>query len=78
MIRLAECPICHKAVPPATDPAASYAPFCSRRCKEVDLFRWCEGRYAIVESIDPDQLAKTSADDIAIDEDAESDYGSDE
>ncbi|WP_373650997.1 DNA gyrase inhibitor YacG [Schlesneria sp. DSM 10557] len=53
MIRLPECPICQKAVAPATDPASNYAPFCSRRCKEVDLIRWCEGRYAIVEKLDP-------------------------
>ena len=52
MIRLPECPICGKTVPPATDPNASYSPFCSRRCKEIDFFRWCDGRYAIVESID--------------------------
>lgn len=56
MIRLPECPICGKSVPPVLDPSGCYAPFCSRRCKEVDLIRWCEGRYAIVESIDPRRL----------------------
>jgi endogenous inhibitor of DNA gyrase (YacG/DUF329 family) len=35
------CPICGK---PAID---AYAPFCSKRCAEVDLHRWLSGRYAI-------------------------------
>ena len=60
MIRLPECPICHKPVAPVTDPNSSYAPFCSRRCKEVDLIRWCEGRYAIVESVDPSRRQEES------------------
>ena len=60
MIRLQECPICGKSVPPVTDPSARFAPFCSRRCKEVDLIRWCEGRYAVVEPIDSARLADLS------------------
>ncbi len=35
------CPICNK---PAD---AKYAPFCSKRCADVDLFRWLKGSYAI-------------------------------
>jgi hypothetical protein len=27
--------------------AAEHAPFCSRRCSEIDLHRWFSGRYAI-------------------------------
>jgi endogenous inhibitor of DNA gyrase (YacG/DUF329 family) len=35
------CPICGK-------PASSQsAPFCSERCRDVDLNRWLSGRYAI-------------------------------
>ncbi|MEQ9814009.1 MAG: DNA gyrase inhibitor YacG [Azospirillaceae bacterium] len=35
------CPICRKeAVPP-------FKPFCSRRCRDVDLNRWLGERYAI-------------------------------
>ena len=62
LIRLPECPICHKPVAPVTDPTSNYAPFCSRRCKEVDLVRWCEGRYAIVETIDPTRRQEESPD----------------
>jgi endogenous inhibitor of DNA gyrase (YacG/DUF329 family) len=42
------CPICRK-------PAAErFRPFCSARCKDVDLNRWFKGAYAIpaVESED--------------------------
>jgi len=42
------CPICGK-------PAAErFRPFCSGRCKDVDLNRWLSGNYAIpgVESAD--------------------------
>ncbi|WP_026379764.1 DNA gyrase inhibitor YacG [Afifella pfennigii] len=35
------CPICGK---PAS---AEERPFCSRRCREVDLNRWLGGAYAI-------------------------------
>jgi uncharacterized protein len=62
MIQPLTCPVCGKVVPPATDPAASESPFCSRRCKQIDFFRWSEGRYAIVESLDPSRIAELSAD----------------
>ena len=35
------CPICDA---PA---AAEYAPFCSKRCADIDLHRWLSGGYAI-------------------------------
>ena len=35
------CPICGK---PAH---AQYAPFCSRRCADIDLGRWLKGGYSI-------------------------------
>lgn len=65
MIRLPECPICHKTVPPATDPNSAFAPFCSRRCKEVDLIRWCDGRYAIVEPLTAANLPDSLVDELA-------------
>ena len=43
------CPICKKPVsddPPANG-AKNYFPFCSERCKLIDLGRWLEGRYQI-------------------------------
>ncbi len=38
------CPICGK---PAAPPDSGFAPFCSPRCKDVDLNRWLKGAYAI-------------------------------
>ncbi len=35
------CPIC------ARRQAASFAPFCSSRCKDTDLRRWLVGAYRI-------------------------------
>ena len=35
------CPVCGK---PA---AAAWRPFCSERCRQVDLGRWLAGDYAI-------------------------------
>ena len=56
------CPICGKPVPPAADPAASTVPFCSLRCRQVDFFRWNDGRYAIVEPLDPAKIAESMLD----------------
>jgi len=39
------CPICKK---PAADQKANPTwPFCSDRCKLIDLGRWLDGKYAI-------------------------------
>jgi len=35
------CPVCRKAA------TAEYAPFCSRRCADIDLHRWLSEGYAI-------------------------------
>jgi endogenous inhibitor of DNA gyrase (YacG/DUF329 family) len=37
----AKCPICGK---PRVE---AYRPFCSKRCADIDLGRWLEGRYAV-------------------------------
>lgn len=39
--RIKLCPICNK---PATEESH---PFCSERCRDVDLNRWLSGSYAI-------------------------------
>jgi len=42
------CPICRKpvAIPGDDEPMGTY-PFCSERCKLVDLGRWLDGRYQV-------------------------------
>jgi endogenous inhibitor of DNA gyrase (YacG/DUF329 family) len=42
--KTAPCPICGKAL---AKEAAKFAPFCSRRCADLDLGRWLKGRYII-------------------------------
>ncbi len=46
------CPICGVALPPD----APHRPFCSPRCRTVDLGRWCEGRYRVSRPLAPDDL----------------------
>jgi len=40
---MSACPICHRVVPEG----AAAAPFCTPRCRLVDLGNWLEGRYVI-------------------------------
>ena len=42
------CPTCGApAAAPAVPGGKSPRPFCSRRCADIDLGRWFQGRYAI-------------------------------
>jgi uncharacterized protein len=56
MVRSQSCPICKKALAPAGEQTASTFPFCSERCRNIDFFRWSDGRYSIVEPLDPNEL----------------------
>ncbi len=42
VIKTHKCPICHKLC--ADD---RYAPFCSKRCADIDLGRWFNGDYSV-------------------------------
>ncbi|MCY1042197.1 DNA gyrase inhibitor YacG [Corallococcus sp. bb12-1] len=42
---LPPCPICQKPVPPR--PENTSQPFCSRRCRAVDLGRWLGEEYRV-------------------------------
>jgi uncharacterized protein len=58
------CPICkHPVKPPPDDDRSaagpSYYPFCSERCKLIDLGRWLDGRYQI--PVVEDDLDEASA-----------------
>ena len=52
--RTSPCPTCKQ--PTAVD--GEHRPFCSRRCKMVDLGKWLGGDYAIPshEPVDPQSL----------------------
>ena len=52
------CPICGRPS------AEKYNPFCSRRCADVDLYRWLGGKYAIPASEAP-QPGEDAADEEA-------------
>ncbi|MEO8096474.1 MAG: DNA gyrase inhibitor YacG [Acidobacteriota bacterium] len=45
-----QCPICRKPVE-VTDPNM---PFCSDRCRTIDLGNWASEKYVIPEPLDPD------------------------
>jgi endogenous inhibitor of DNA gyrase (YacG/DUF329 family) len=47
-----KCPICGK---PAT---AASQPFCSERCRDVDLNRWLSGSYVIPAASNDDEDAE--------------------
>ncbi|HJR55588.1 MAG TPA: DNA gyrase inhibitor YacG [Rhizomicrobium sp.] len=38
---MAKCPECSKLADPG------FAPFCSKRCQQIDLGRWLKGDYVI-------------------------------
>ena len=40
-----KCPICKKPVPDDEPDRPKAYPFCSERCKLVDLGRWLDGKY---------------------------------
>ncbi|MBQ9873374.1 MAG: DNA gyrase inhibitor YacG [Thermoguttaceae bacterium] len=52
------CPICGKVVPP--DAPESALPFCSARCKTIDLKRWADEEYSI-ETVNEDKLEEEIA-----------------
>ena len=55
---MASCPICKKEVAPrAQNPSF---PFCSSRCKQVDLGKWLNEEYTVpaVDSPDDDDAKK--------------------
>ncbi|HBV53480.1 MAG TPA: DNA gyrase inhibitor YacG [Rhodobacteraceae bacterium] len=42
------CPICNKPTETA------YRTFCCKRCADIDLARWMQGRYAVPSAAEPD------------------------
>ncbi|MBI5427695.1 MAG: DNA gyrase inhibitor YacG [Nitrospinae bacterium] len=42
--KIKRCPICRKDLPEGTNP---FRPFCSERCKTIDLGSWLDGKYRV-------------------------------
>lgn len=52
-VRKLSCPECGQLT------VAEYKPFCSSRCRKVDLHRWLSGGYAIPgEPVDPSDIER--------------------
>jgi len=56
-----KCPICKKDIAPES----AFNPFCSERCKIIDLGNWASEKYVIPAPIDPNE---SQEDDGALDE----------
>lgn len=46
-----DCPICRRVLTVAKPDDAPFRPFCSQRCKLVDLGRWFDGTYSLSEPL---------------------------
>ncbi|MBW8042352.1 MAG: DNA gyrase inhibitor YacG [Planctomycetes bacterium] len=59
------CPVCHKTVKVPTKEKAEetkFFPFCSRRCKLVDLGVWLDAGYKLSQSQEPGETSNTYPD----------------
>jgi endogenous inhibitor of DNA gyrase (YacG/DUF329 family) len=63
--RIVACPTCR--APVEWTPASKWRPFCSERCKLIDLGQWATGAYRIpvAEAPDPGEIAEADAADAA-------------
>jgi endogenous inhibitor of DNA gyrase (YacG/DUF329 family) len=53
------CPICHKTFKhpeQGQSEKADFFPFCSQRCKLIDLGSWLDARYKVVSSLQSEEL----------------------
>ena len=47
------CPICGRDMPASWQEYPDY-PFCSARCRKIDLGRWLDGKYRVPDAAPPD------------------------
>ncbi len=55
------CAVCGTELPAEAATESPLFPFCSRRCKQVDLARWLDGRYAVTEPLTLERLLEEQA-----------------
>jgi len=61
-MRPSRCPTCGKPVSASPPDGSRDLPFCSERCRLVDLGRWFDGQYSISTPIEsPEQIAERLA-----------------
>jgi len=53
-----ECPTCRKVSSVSRNEDAPFRPFCSHRCKMVDLGKWLDGTYRISEPPSVDEIGQ--------------------
>ena len=58
------CPVCDTPFDPTRSPAV---PFCSERCKQIDLGRWLDERYSLPAEGTEDSESADSADELKSD-----------
>lgn len=56
-----QCPNCKKDV--VWSPESQYRPFCSERCRLIDLGAWADGSYAVPTQESPEDSANEAAND---------------
>jgi hypothetical protein len=55
------CPICSKPIAAPSAEKSATLPFCSERCRQIDLLRWSKGSYQIVEPLDARELEQETS-----------------
>ncbi|MEN6307840.1 MAG: DNA gyrase inhibitor YacG [Anaerohalosphaeraceae bacterium] len=55
-----ECPICKKPVCVPQDGQHGFFPFCSERCRLIDLGKWLDGEYRVPVSSTPESDPENS------------------
>jgi endogenous inhibitor of DNA gyrase (YacG/DUF329 family) len=51
-----KCPICQRELPAGPPEVRPFRPFCSERCRSVDLGSWLDGAYRISAPISEEDL----------------------
>jgi len=59
MPTVVDCPVCGKKV--EWTKQSKYRPFCSERCKKIDLGAWAEEKYAIPAAPTPEDEDDTAS-----------------
>jgi endogenous inhibitor of DNA gyrase (YacG/DUF329 family) len=52
--RVVNCPVCGKPAP--FDPSNPFRPFCSERCRLIDLGQWANESYRVPATEGPDNI----------------------